>query len=111
MNKDIAKKLKQARVSNNMTQQEMGEAMGVGRSYISQWEAGSRNINAEQLIKFAEVTGIDLNCFGNAQSEHSRYFLLVQLSDYFASKEIPEQEKDRAFRDMMEIYLKHKKEE
>lgn len=44
-----------------MTQQELGEAAGIGKSYISQIESGAKTGSVKCLHRIAEVLGVDLD--------------------------------------------------
>ena len=47
----------QRRMSKNMTQQQLGDALGVGRSTVAMWEAGSSLPRADLIPKIAQVLG------------------------------------------------------
>lgn len=105
----IGDKLKQIRNLRNKTQKEVAEYMGVTRNAYTQWENGSRKINVEQLIKLAKYFNVTLDYFSNERVEKSFFELLTQISMFFDSQEVAETDKDAAYQDIMELYLKHKK--
>ncbi|WP_405286542.1 helix-turn-helix domain-containing protein [Methanobrevibacter sp.] len=49
----VGENLKQLRVANNYTQQQIGEYLGVDQSLISKIEHGERNINMTMLEKLS----------------------------------------------------------
>lgn len=51
---------KAARVSKNMTQKQVAEAVGVKRSTVAMWEAGESFPRASLLIKLAKVFGCEV---------------------------------------------------
>ena len=105
---DIGSKLKQLRLARNFTQQEMAEQMGVSRVYYSQWESNDRRINAEQLMQFAKIMQVTLDYFSDNSPERTMFQLMAQLESVFADAGIPEADKDKAYQDIMKIYLKSK---
>lgn len=105
---DIGSKLKQLRLARNYTQQEMAEQMGVSRVYYSQWESNDRRINAEQLMQFAKIMQVTLDYFSDHSPERTMFQLMAQLESVFADAGIPESDKDKAYQDIMKIYLKSK---
>lgn len=105
---DIGSKMKQVRTARNMTQQEVADSMGVSRVYYSQWENDTRNINANQLMEFAKIVGVTLDYFSDDSQERTLFQLLAQLENVFNAADIGEADKDKAYQDIMKIYLKSK---
>lgn len=105
---DIGSKLKQVRLARNFTQQDIAEQMGVSRVYYSQWESNDRRINADQLIQFSKIVGVTLDYFNDDSPERTMFQLMAQLESVFADAGIPETDKDKAYQDIMKIYLKSK---
>ena len=108
MGHTIGEKMKQIRLARNMTQDEIGTAMGVSAQYISRWESGERNINATQLIEYAKIVGVTLDFFNEDNQERTLFQLMTQLESIFTSTEIDKEDKDKALQDIMKIYLKSK---
>lgn len=52
--------MKGARVSANLTQEELAEKMGVSRVSVQLWESGKRAISKPNLIAFCTVTGFSV---------------------------------------------------
>lgn len=46
-----------ARVSADLTQQELADKMGVSRSTVNDWETGKREIKTAYLYLFCSITG------------------------------------------------------
>lgn len=59
--KKISEAVKEARVAKGMTQEELAELAGVGRSTISRLENGNRNTSSDRIFKIARVLELDLN--------------------------------------------------
>lgn len=108
MSQDIGEKMKKIRIARNMTQNDIADAMGVSRQYISRWESGERNIKFEQLVEFAKVVGVTLDYFTDNSPERTLFQLMAQLESVFSSAAIPESDKDKAYQDIMKIYLRSK---
>lgn len=53
--------IKGARVEKGMTQQQSGDAMGVTKETISNWERGITAPTAPQLIRLCEIYEVDLS--------------------------------------------------
>lgn len=105
---DLGSKMKQIRTARHYTQQEIADRMGVSRVYYSQWESNDRRVNAEQLIQFAKIVGVTLDFFSDNTEQHTLFQLLAQLENVFTSADIPDADKDKAYQDIMKLYLKSK---
>jgi transcriptional regulator with XRE-family HTH domain len=51
------------RMSEEMTQDALAEALGVSKQYISQIERGQRLVSIEQAVRLAEVFGVSTHLF------------------------------------------------
>lgn len=47
--------IKKMRVQRNMTQEELGEKLGVSRSTVTQWELGVNKPRADMLVKLSRL--------------------------------------------------------
>lgn len=82
----VGLRLKSERERLNMTQTELGEAIGVGRFSITKYEAGGSSPLVDQLTKLDELgadiyyiaTGKKSNAAYKSQAEFNRIFLAVQ---------------------------------
>lgn len=59
----IIEKLKEARVKQGLTQQEVAKRLGVGQSFISKIESGQYRIDIIQLQAFAKLYKKPLSSF------------------------------------------------
>ncbi|MBQ3547403.1 MAG: helix-turn-helix transcriptional regulator [Clostridia bacterium] len=57
----IGKNIKQIRIKNNMTQEELAAALFVTRQTISNYETGKSNPDIDTIIKIAELFEVDAN--------------------------------------------------
>lgn len=55
--KTIGERLRDLRKQNNLTQDDLANALGVSRVQINQWESGAREISTSRIIKIAEHFG------------------------------------------------------
>ena len=105
---NIGEKIKQIRVARNLTQQEIADSMGVKRNTVSQWESGTRNVSADQLIQYAKIVGVTLDYFSDNSPERTLFQTMAQLDQLFMDASVPEADKDKAYQDIMKVYLKSK---
>lgn len=105
---NIGEKIKTIRLARNLTQQELADRMGLKRNTISQWESGMRKISVEHLIEIAKVVGVTLDYFNDNTDQRTLFQLMAQLEGVFSSANIPEADKDKAYQDIMKLYLKSK---
>ena len=108
MSTSIGEKMKRLRAARNLSQQEVADLMGLSRQYISRWESGERNINGDQLIQYAKIMGVTLDYFSENPPERTLFQLMAQLESVFSSADIPDADKDKAYQDIMRVYLKFK---
>lgn len=108
MDNNIGEKMKRVRISRNLSQQEVAEGMGVSRQYVSRWESGERNINADQLIQYAKFVGVTLDYFVDNSSQRTIFQIITQLEEFFSSSNNSEAFKDNVYRRIMKIYLSSK---
>ena len=105
---NIGEKIKNIRIARKMTQQDLAERMNLKRNTISQWESNARNISVEQLMELAKIVGVTLDYFQDNPAERTLFQLMAQLESTFTSADIPEADKDKAYQDIMKIYLRSK---
>lgn len=60
MSEFTAKKLKEARMKAEITQDEAAALMNVTRRDISEMEAGKRSVSAEELAQFSRIYKVDV---------------------------------------------------
>lgn len=59
--KIFGKVIKRIRVSQGLTQEELGKRCGIHRGYISDTECGSRNVSFITMIKLSEGLNVSLS--------------------------------------------------
>jgi len=56
--KSLAEKLKEARLSRGMTQEFVAESLGVSRQAVSKWETGAADPSTGNLLALAKLYGV-----------------------------------------------------
>lgn len=67
--KEIGERLREARRDANLTQDELGEALGLSGNAISKIENGYSSITVESLLKLPSILDRPLSYFLNIQTE------------------------------------------
>lgn len=78
-------KLKQLRVSKNITTYELSELTGIPQSTISKMENGKRKIEAESLQKLADALSVSVNEFFDEEDNKS----IKEKTDKSIKKDLP----------------------
>ncbi len=91
---DLHKQLYQLRKLSGMTQEQLGNKIGVSRQTISKWEQGSSVPDWESMIKISEIFGLSLNDFVSSSEKGNM--------DHSASDRI-------TLKDLIELEKFHKK--
>lgn len=68
--------LKELRKSNNMSQQELAEALNLTRQSISNYETGKRIPSKNKLEIIAEYFNVDMNFLYGKTLQNNKYFYL-----------------------------------
>jgi len=87
----IGKKLKDARLTKNITQSELAEELGVSIGYISQVESGDKCFNLKRLEEVAEFFDKPIGHFlGGVGSNERESFMneIIETLSRFEDKEI-----------------------
>ena len=71
MSTDFASRLIRLRGDKNLTQQELGDAVGISHSQISRYEAGQAMPRKTVLRKLAEALGVPVEEFQKTDEENS----------------------------------------
>ena len=101
---DIGKKIKTLRQGRKLTQQEFADRLGITRPTISNYETGRRTPHLSELKRFAEFFGVDLNYFGINPADDI-FQVSSRARDVFSNPDIPQEEKDRLYKEIMRMYL------
>ena len=100
----IGAKLKTLRKGRRLSQLELSEKVGVSRCTISNYECGRRTPHLSELRRLADFYGVGLDYFG-VETKDESFELLSRAKSIFLNKEIPKEERERLYREIMRIYL------
>ena len=87
----VGKKVKDARLSQNLTQSELAEELGVSIGYISQVESGDKCFNLKRFEEIAEFFDKPIGYFLGSVGSNERESLINEIIDTlsrFDDKEI-----------------------
>ena len=101
-----SKKIKEARNSVKMTQEELAFKIGVSRSTIANYEMGRRKPSLNELKQIANILHLDINFMLESEETNKEEELLSRANNVFNDLFITDEDKDLLFHDIMEIYLK-----
>jgi len=105
---DLGSKIKQIRVARGYTQDDIAEKMNVQRTTISNWEKNIRVPDSNKLIEYARIVGVTLDFFNDNSTERTLFETMADLDALFMSVKISQADKDKAIKDIMDIYWKSK---
>ena len=87
---NVGCKIKSARKSKNLTQEELGRKIGVSFQAIAQWESGRRNPKYETLLKIADALETPIAFFTTTTELEIAFFALNKNGRAEAIKRIKE---------------------
>ena len=85
MSEFTAKKLKEARIRAEITQEDAAKMMKVAKRAISEMEAGKRSISADELAQFSRIYSVDVRelLFVDFTAEGEEQRLAAKYSSFF----------------------------
>lgn len=104
MSIDIGSKLKTLRKSKKLTQFELAEQLGINRASVSNYEVGRRTPHLSELKRIAEFFGVGLDYFGIVSTDEV-FDLIVRAKDVFSNEEVPKEQKEELYKEIMRLYL------
>lgn len=72
--------LREWRIHQGMTLQDVGDKMGLLRAQISSWETGARGITEKKLLRYCEAIGVDVSRIYQMPNYESIDALLVDAT-------------------------------
>lgn len=102
-NEKIGQKIKSLRKTRGLTQDQLGQKLGVQRATISNYEIGRRSPHLNELQKIADILGVSLEYFGVSSNEV--HDLIARAKIIFENTEIPYQEKADVYKEVMRLFL------
>lgn len=107
MNNNLGKRIKELRKSRNLKQDDLANILEISRSQISNLENGRRSLNLTQLEKLCNLFKVDMSFFGVNPNTEETIQLLERARLLFES-DIPNEDKEELYQNLMKIYLKAK---
>lgn len=104
MVESIGSKLKTLRKGRGLTQDELARKMDLSRATISNYEVGRRSPHLSELRRFATFYGVSLDYFGIEATDES-FELLSRARSVLCNEEIPKDERERVYKEIMKMYL------
>ena len=105
---NLGEKIKQIRIARGFTQDDIAEAMNIKRTTVSNWEKNLRAPSFDKMIEYAKIVGVTLDYFNDSPVERTLFQTMAQLDQLFMDASIPESDKDKAYQDIMRVYLNSK---
>lgn len=99
---EIGKKIKILRKTRGLTQEQLADKLRVKRATISNYEIGRRSPHIKELEDIAAALGVGLEYFGVGGS--AAVDLVARAKVLFES-DAPAEEKQRAYKEIMKLYL------
>ena len=104
MANEIGIKLKHLRKGRGLTQQQLSEKVGLSRCTLSNYEVGRRSPHLNELRLLASFFGVNIGYFGVETTDMS-FELLSRAKNIFLNKDIPREERERIYKELMKMYL------
>lgn len=87
MNNDLGKKVKEIRIANHLTQDQVAKALGVTPGYISNVENNRSLMTLRMLTYYAQLTGMSLDYLAGSIDEEYKttaldHELLAVIQDF-----------------------------
>lgn len=113
--REIGERIKKLRKQRSMTQDELGVILGdrttgkpLSRGQVSNLETGKRNLNIHQIKVLADFFNISIDTLGAESGEIETVDLLQRARIIFENKNIPIEEKQELYEEVMKLYLEAK---
>lgn len=105
---NLGTRIKELRKSRDLKQDDLAEILELSRGQISNLEHNRRSLSLKQLEKLCTFFKVDMEYFGIKPDAKETISLLERAKLIFESEEVPVEEKDQLYRDLMKLYLKSK---
>lgn len=113
--KEIGERIKQLRKARHITQDELGAVLGskttgkpLSRGQVSNLETGKRNLNIHQIKTLADYFNVSIETLGCKTDEIETVDLLERAKIIFENKNVPMEEKQDLYENIMKLYLSAK---
>lgn len=105
---NLGEKIKELRKSRDLNQQDLADILGITRGQISNLEKNRRSLNLAQLKILCDTFNLDMEYFIAQPDKKESVMLLERAKLLFESDQLPEEQKDEIYQELMRIYLNHK---
>ena len=104
MSEKIGQKIRALRKAKHLSQEQLGELLGLKRSTISNYETGRRSPHIIELQRISERLGVSLEYFG-IENGSETLDLIARAKTLFLDKNISLDEKNEVYKEIMRLYL------
>ena len=103
----FSEKVFQLRKERDLTQGELGNAIGVDKSHVSNWEKGKSMPSLENLIALAKFLGVSIDylLLENVPREGVEAINDFELYEYFRKTETLPKDKKQAVKDFLDAFI------
>jgi transcriptional regulator with XRE-family HTH domain len=103
----FTEKVFQLRKERDLTQGELGNAIGVDKSHVSNWEKGKSMPALENLIALARFLGVSIDylLLDNVPREGVEAINDFELYEYFRKTETLPKDKKQAVKDFLDAFI------
>lgn len=101
---DIGTKIKILRKRRDLSQAEMAHHLGISRATVSNYETNRRAPSIHELRRISEWLGVSLDYFG-VEADDEVFEFLTRANSVFTSKELSKEDKEKAYKEVMKMYL------
>ena len=104
MDKSIGNKIKTLRKGRGLTQFQLADRMDCSRGTIANYETGRRTPSFAEIRRMSEMFGVSVDYFG-VETTDETFELLSRARAVLTNADIPKEERERIYRELMKIYL------
>lgn len=105
---EVGKRIKSLRKSRSLKQDDLMEVLNLSRPAISNIETGRRNINLHQAKSLADFFGCSIETLGIKVEVVETNDLLERARLIFENENVPLEEKQDLYEEVMKLYLSAK---
>lgn len=85
IDKNIGKILREFRIKNKLTQEQLSEKLSISLKYISRIENGNNGVKTQTLINYMNILGITPNIIYKPFISHPEVIKNIEISEKFYS--------------------------
>ena len=105
----IGDKLKELRIARGLKQCQVADSLGLSRATVSNIENSHRSLTLNTLKKFANFYNVSVDYFELDDEADDVIDLLERTRKIFENEDVPTEEKESLYLEVMNLYLKMKK--